>query len=196
MKTMLRHKHQFILRNGLLYKKIQFCSKDKPSLQFVLPMRYRQQAIKACHDDIGHLGLERSLDLLKDRFYWPGTNEEMGNHIRSCNRCLHFKSKLQRTELCPITATHPLELIHMDFLTIESGKTDKDVNILIIMDHFTQYPQAFVTPLQTAQVVAQTLWDKFFMHYGFPGKFLSNQGYNFESKLIADLCELSKTKKL
>ena len=100
-------------------------------------MRYRQQAIKACHDDIGHLGLERSLDLLKDRFYWPGINEEMGNHIRSCNRCLHFKSKPQRTELCPITATHPLELIHMDFLTIESGKTNKDVNILIITDHFT-----------------------------------------------------------
>ena len=41
MKTILRHKHQFILRNGLLYKKIQFCSKDKPSLQFVLPASYR-----------------------------------------------------------------------------------------------------------------------------------------------------------
>ena len=34
---MLRHKNQFILRNGPLYKKIQFGSKVKPSLQFVLP---------------------------------------------------------------------------------------------------------------------------------------------------------------
>ena len=100
-------------------------------------MSYRQQAIKACHDDIGHLGLERSLDHLKDRFYWPEMNEEMRNHSRNCNRCLHFKSKLQKTELYPIMATHLLELIHMDFPTTESGKMDKDVNILIITDHFT-----------------------------------------------------------
>ena len=123
-------------------------------------------------------------------------NEEMGNHIRNCNRCLHFKSKPQKTELCPIMATHLLELIHMDFLTIESGKTGKDVNILIVTDHFMQYAQAFITPSQTAQVVAQTLWDKSFMHYRFPEKILSDQGCNFESKLIAELCELSKTKKL
>ena len=69
MKTMLRHKHQFILRNGLLHTKIQFLSHGLPSLQFVLPQNYRQQAMKACHDDIGHLGLDRYLDLLKDRFY-------------------------------------------------------------------------------------------------------------------------------
>ena len=42
--------------------------------------------------------------------------------------------------------------------------------------------------------MAQTLWDKFFMHYGFPVKILSDQGWNFESKLIAELCGLSKIK--
>ena len=71
----------------------------------------------------------------------------------------------KKTELYPITATHPLELIHMDFLAIETGK---NVNILVVTDHFTWYTQAFVTQWQTAQVVAQTLWDKFFMYYGLP----------------------------
>ena len=95
---MLRHKHGFIFRNGLLYKKIQFCPKDKLSVQFVLPSNCRQQAIKACHDDIGHLVLQRFLDLLKDKFYWPGMNDEMKNHIWNCDKCLHFKSKPQKTE--------------------------------------------------------------------------------------------------
>ena len=84
----------------------------------------------------------------------------------------------------------------MDFLTIEWGKTDKDINILVITDYFTWYAQAFVTPSQTAWVVAQTLRDKFFMYYGFPEKILSDKGCNFESKLIAEFCELSKIKKL
>ena len=104
--TMLRYKHWFILRNGLLYKKIQFGSRDKPPLQFVLPKNYRQPAMNACHDDIGHLGFQRSLDLLKDMFYWPGMNDEMENHIQNCNRCLHFKSKLQKAELYLLTASH------------------------------------------------------------------------------------------
>ena len=69
----------------------------------------------------------------------------MESHIQTCERCLCFKSKPQKTELYPITATHPLELIHMDFLTVESCKTGKDVNILVVTDHFTWYVQAFVT---------------------------------------------------
>ena len=56
--------------------------------------------------------------------------------------------------------------------------------------------QAFIAPTQTAQVVVQTLWNKFYMHYGYPDKILSDQGCNFKSKLIAKLCKLSKTMKL
>ena len=44
-----------------------------------------------------------------------------------------------RVEFYLIKATYPLELAHMDYLTIELGKGDKDVNILIITDHFMRY---------------------------------------------------------
>ena len=43
-------------------------------------------------------------------------------------------------------------------------------------------------------MVPKAPWDKFFMHCGLPEKVLSNQGCNFESKLIAELCELSQSK--
>ena len=59
-------------------------------------------------------------------------------------------SKPKKTELYPITTTHPLELVHIDFLTIELGKTGEDVNILVVTDHFTHYAQAFVIPSETA----------------------------------------------
>ena len=90
----------------------------------------------------------------------------METHIKQCDRCLRFKSRPQQTELHPIIATHPMEVVHIDFLPIKSGKADKDVNVLVVTDHFTRYAQAFVTPMQTAGVVAQTLWDKFFVHHG------------------------------
>ena len=44
--------------------------------------------------------------------------------------------------------------------------------------------------------MAKTLWDQFFVHYGFPEKILSDQGRNFESQLIGELYELTQIKKL
>ena len=54
----------------------------------------------------------------------------MERHIKGCERCLHFKSKPQTEELQPITATHPLQLVPIDFHTNESGKTGKEINLL------------------------------------------------------------------
>ena len=72
--------------------------------------------------------------------------------------------------------------MHIDHLTIEppaNSKPDKDVNVLIITEHFTWYAQAHITSSQKAPVVAKTLWDHFFVHYGFPKKILSDQGEIF-----------------
>ena len=45
-------------------------------------------------------------------------------------------------------------------------------------------------------MMAKTLWDKFIVHYGLPKKILTNQGWNFESQLVADLCELKRLQKI
>ena len=58
-----------------------------------------------------------------------------------------------------ITATHPLELVHLDYLCLEPGKCLEE-NVLVVTDHFTRYAQAYVTRTQTAQMTAKTLWDK------------------------------------
>ena len=64
------------------------------------------------------------------------------------------------------------------------------------MGHFTKYAQAYVTPKQTALVVAWTLWENFLVHYGWPEKILTDQGKSFENSLIRELCKLAQGKKL
>ena len=75
------------------------------------------------------------------------------------------------------------------YLCLEHGK-GLDKNVLVVTDHFTRYTQVYVTRTQTAQMTAKTLWDKFIVHYGLPKKILMDQGQNFESQLVADVCEL------
>ena len=94
-----------------------------------------------------------------------------------------------------VDATYPMELVHMDYLTIEATEGGKDIHILVITDHFTRYAQAIATGSQTARCTAQNLWDKFIVHYGLPEKILTDQGHNFESNLLKALCEIAQVKK-
>ena len=88
-------------------------------------------------------------------------------------------------------------MIHLDFLTLRGKAVDaKSTNILVITDHFTKYPQAYITPKQTAIVVAHTLWENFLVHYGWPKKILTDQGKSFENNLFQELCNLAEVKKL
>ena len=86
-------------------------------------------------------------------------------------------------------------LVHMDFLSIEPAKGNIE-NVLVITDHFTRYAQAFPSRTQTAQATTKLLWENLIRNYGFPEKFLSDQGRNFESELISELCKLAQVEKV
>ena len=58
-------------------------------------------------------------------------------------------------------------------------------------DHFTRYAQAFPTRNQLAKTTAKILFENFVVHYGFPARIHSDQGRNFESSLIRELCSLA-----
>ena len=142
------------------------------------------------HSDVGHLGLEWMLGILCNRFYWPNMEVNSTCHVHTCEQCLRFKRKKVK-ELYPLLVTYPLELVHMDFLTIENPCTSVNMNILVITDHFTWYAKAIVTPNQSPKMRATAFWNEFITFYGFPEKLLMDQGCNFESQLIKTLCKLA-----
>ena len=66
---MLRQKDKLVLKSDLLYRQLASQLQDQPTYQFVLPKKYRQQALTACHDDVGLFSIERTSCLIKDQFY-------------------------------------------------------------------------------------------------------------------------------
>ena len=53
--------------------------------------------------------------------------------------------------------------------------SNKNVSVLVVMDHFTRYAAAYVMPKQTALMVAKVLWENFLVNYGWPEKILTDQ---------------------
>ena len=194
LKAFLRIRKQFKLKQGILYRRLQVTS-NRAKLQLVLPTEYRQKAMAGCHDQIGHLGHDRVLELLRDRFYCPVMHMDVASYINSCPRCIRRKLHPDVASLHNTEATQPLDLIHLDYLQIEPSKSNIE-NVLIVTDPFTRYAQAYPSKTQTALATARPLWNNFIVHYGFPTKIISDQGCNFESELIANLCQVARVQKL
>lgn len=91
-----------------------------------------------------------------------------------------------------IKATYPLELVCMDYLSLEPDNRDTR-NILVITDHFTCFVVAVPTKDQKARTVAKALWENFLV---FPSRLPSDQGCDFESHTIKELCSLIGAEKV
>ena len=197
VKSLLRIRKSLKLVKDILYRKTYTdnSSSKKVQWQLVVPKAFRSRALAGCHDDVGHQGRMRTLSLLRERFFWPGMQAEAMQHVMKCTRCLRRKTPSHVAPLQPIHVTQPLELVHMDYLSLEPSKGNIE-NVLVITDHFTRYALAYPSKTQTAQATARILWDNFICHYGFPEKFISDQGRNFESDLIKELCKIAGVKKL
>ena len=72
------------------------------------------------------------------------------------------------------------------FLSLEPDSSGYG-NILVVTDNFSRYTQAYPTKDQKALTVAKVLVEKFFIHYGLPARIHSDQGRDFESRLIKEL---------
>ena len=195
LKSLLRQRKDLFLDNGLLYHKAYFKTTNKLVHQFIMPTKFRKHTVMVCHDDYGHLAMDRVLVLLQERYFWPKMSEDVRVYIRQCDRCMRFKKQKEQTELFPIMATYPLELVHLDFLSI-GGKEDNMKNVLVVTDYFTRYAQCYVMKNQTALTVANELVNKYFTIYGWPDKILTDRGTSFENELFHDICQMARIKKL
>ena len=197
IRNYLKFRKYLLKIDGVLHRTVQLKHQVQPVNQLLLPYQFRKRMVLACHDELGHLGMDRTLAVLQDRVYWPGMSRDVRDHIRTCGRCERFKQQPSVEEITQTVATYPLELVHADFLTI-GGKKDvrKDINILVVTDHFTRFARAYVTSSLSAATAAKKLFEEYFMQYGWPTKLITDQWGTFESKLFKSLMQEADVKKI
>ena len=155
---------------------------------------HRMAALNGCHRDVGHQGQDHTLSLLQEHFWWPGMARQMRQVLKTCRRYLQYEGSTSKAPLCPIVANAPMDLLHIDFTSIETtmelDKPPRVANVLVFQDHFTKYVLAYVTRDQTAKTVAKFLYGGYISIFGAPARLLSDRGTSFTSSIIWELCEI------
>jgi len=145
-----------------------------------------------CSPFSGHLGLNRTLQHARGKFFWPKMSLHITEFVRSCQLCAQNKlgAPQSKAPLQPIDVNEPFVFWAMDYMGPLPETTQGNKHLLVIMDHFTKWCEAFPTKDQRASTVAEILVTHVFSKFGPPTIIHSDQGRNFESNLMHEICRL------
>jgi transposase InsO family protein/predicted aspartyl protease len=188
------------LRDGILCRRWDEPEALIGSWQLVIPVQFRQDLFQRAHGGMtgGHLGLKKTEGQLQRRMYWPTWRADAKLWIKWCGPCAqyHRGAPPKQALLNPFPAGSPFETMSMDITGPHPRSRDGNEYILTIIDSFTKWAEAIPIRAHTAQIVARRLVDWVFSRYGVPLRLLSDQGPEFESALMAELCKSYGIEKL
>ena len=173
------------LRDGLLYQR---------NLLWV-PEGIGQQVLESEHDSrvAGHMGRDKTIELIRRNFWWPKMNERIIDFVRSCPDCQQNKTFCHQ----PYGLSSPLELpyapwqsIAMDFIT-ELPISEGCDQLWVVIDRFTRLahfiPLQEKTTVDLAVIFGREVWK----HHGLPTDIVSDRDSWFTSEVWKEFLQLS-----
>uniref|UniRef100_K7EZ52 Gypsy retrotransposon integrase-like protein 1 n=1 Tax=Pelodiscus sinensis TaxID=13735 RepID=K7EZ52_PELSI len=184
---------RFEVRNDRLYRVALDPQTGEESVQLLVPARYRKGVLRLGHASpwAGHLGREKTLQRVAQRFFWPGIHREVREFCESCPECQRTNPKgVPKAPLVALPVVGvPFERIGLDLVGPLEKASSGCQYILVIVDYATRYPEAVPLQNTTATTIAAELMGVF-SRVGIPKEILTDQGTNVPSKLMAELCRL------
>lgn len=140
----------------------------------------------------GHFGIGKTLQRLKQRFYRPSCRFDVKQWCENCDKCSSKKGPRRKPKgpLKLYNVGAPMERIAVDIMGPLPLTKLGNKYLLVAMDYFTKWPEAHALPNQEAKTVTTVLVQEFICRFGTPLELHSDQGRNFESELIKEMCEI------
>ena len=192
-KVYLAEWNRLEFHNKVLYRRWESDDGLRSHLQFLVPRLLQKEMLQKVHDskNTAHMGRRRTLYALQNFCHWYKMLEDVMFWISTCQICQKRKPLVPKPSapMQVYTTGAPYERISMDVCGPLVTTPRNNSYVLVISDHFTKYTRAFAMPDQQATTVARILIYEWFAIYGEPMQIHSDQGTNFESKLMHELCD-------
>ena len=160
LKLLYKLYDRLFVRDGLLVRSL---GHKLPYRNYVImvPEEIRGDILKAVHDSSfsGHLGITRTEERVRKRFYWPGIGNDVDRYIKQCHVCTRKTSPANnnRAPLGTIAVGEPLTFWAMDYMGPLPETKRGSKHILVVVHHFTKWCEAFATRDQKSSTVAPIL---------------------------------------
>ena len=143
----------------------------------------------------GHFGVNKTLSKVRERFYWISSRQDVEAWCRKCKTYAATKGPETRSrgQLKQYNVGAPFERIAIDIagqFPVTKDGMDGNKYILVAMDYFSKWPEAYAIRNQEAVTVTQVLVDNLICRIGVPLEIHSDQGRNFESGVFQQICNL------
>ena len=169
-------------------------------LKLVVPSTFKSEIMKSNHDDLfgSHLGPRKTVRKISTHYFWPRMISDIKEWVKTCASCQTKKGSVNknRVPLQPIPVGEPFDRIAIDCLgplpVAESGNK----HIVVFAEYLTKWVEAFAVPDITAPTIADLLIKNILCRHGAPKVILTDQGTNFTSEIIAEVCKLLNTTKV
>ena len=194
--------NEFILsENGLLYcielTNIRSRSKINTQLRLCIPKTERQRLLYEYHNNHAHPGIIHLYDSLRENVWWPRMLSHVVKYIRKCVECQHNKSikhkYLPRAMNIPYGPWTHLAIDHIGPFPTSNGG---NVYILVIIDRFTRFAEAFPCKDESAYTTAEIIVEKIICRYGFMTVLQSDRGSGFTSILMQQILKQLNIRKI
>ncbi|CAC5374624.1 unnamed protein product [Mytilus coruscus] len=197
IKTLWRQFERLEVHQGLLYRK-WIENETEELLQLIVPTSKIQEAIRYFHDipTGGHLGIDKTQDRIQKSFYWPSMKHTIVEYIKRCDNCAAPKQlQARKTPMEKFLTGEPMERVAMEILGPLPMSKNNNRFVLVLSDLFTKWTEAYPLQDQEAKAVAQALTNEFISRFGTPLQLYSDQGQNFDSRLLKEVCSLLQIEK-
>ena len=183
---------QLELKDGILYRRFEVNSTSV--YQVVVPSAMKKDVMVQAHNvrTAGHLGQSKTVKKIQRSFYWIGWRTDVKRWVRQCEDCARRKSPAPKALAALKTSLvgAPLERVAIDIFGPLPRSKRGNRYILVVMDYFTKWAEAYPLRNQEAETVATIIVEQFVCRYGVPLSLHSDQGTNFESKVFQTMCRL------
>ena len=142
--------------------------------------------IHQCHDPVGHFGVEKTLEMTRCSYFWPGMKDDVSEFVKSCPTCQISKTltvkPVGRLHSLPVPQAKFLD-IGIDFISPLPALHGYD-QLIIITDQLTGY--VILIPTNTTMnstELACLLYDHWLSKFRYPRSIISDQGSVSQSTL-------------
>jgi len=155
---------------------------------YVPQCNLKRVIIKALHDDVlaGHGGVQKTLQRIKTRFYWPGMTKEITTYVRKCPCNLNKAGKVTRhASLNPVKIGKPFESWVIDHIVMPQS-VHGDEYILTMIDRFTKMVELVPTKTKSMEEVVKNFKDRILLRWGVPQSVLADNAFKGEFKTLCE----------